>query len=108
MDAAKHQSSGAEHPGYRVKAGWLFWATVYELYCKVRHPGRRWEMECPYCDETFRASSWNRVVLKTDIHVSAEEDEDHFTGDATTAADQPEDGGEDSNPDLVVEGGWQR
>lgn len=89
---------------YLLKFKWLAWASAYEAYCSVRYPGRRWEMKCPYCDETVRSRSWNAVVLKTDIHVSNVDDEQHDGGDATIAADTPSEEG--TNPELVDEGGW--
>jgi len=68
-------------------------------------PGRRWRMECPYCASDHTARSWNMAVLKTDIHVSNADSNAHGSGDATTAADFPED--EDrENPTLEASGGW--
>jgi len=91
--------------GVRQKLGWLVWAIAYEAYCAVRYPGRRWRMECPYCASDHTARSWNMAVLKTDIHVSNADSNAHGSGDATTAADFPED--EDrENPTLEASGGW--
>ena len=95
-----------EAPGYAHKLAWATWAAVYEVYCRLRFPGRRWEMNCPYCDETFQSAAWNHVVLLTDVHVAATEDCVHDEGDATVEADRPTTVTTDRNPRLLTEGGW--
>jgi RNA polymerase subunit RPABC4/transcription elongation factor Spt4 len=94
------QSAGA-----RQKLGWILWAIVYEAYCALRYPGRRWRMVCPYCASEHTARSWNMVVLKTDVHVSNADSNVHVGRDATTAADLPGEEGR-KNPTLEARGGW--
>ena len=95
----------AQDPSRRQKLGWVFWSLAFEAYCALRYPGRRWRMDCPYCESSHTARSWNMAVLKADIHVANADSNAHTAGDATTAADLPEEQDRE-NPTLEATGGW--
>ena len=58
----------------------LFWAITYEAYNLVFNRGRRWEMDCPFCDETKCARSKNMALTKASLHVHCTDDNDHPDG----------------------------
>lgn len=81
----------------------LFWSVVYSVYGFVRYPGRKWEHDCEFCDEQFRARSKNMVMTRYSLHVHFTEDEEHPDGPEDYDGDWQN---SDAEPTLLANGGW--
>jgi len=107
-DAAAQRRRGAMSEysaGVRQKLGWLVWAIAYEAYCAVRYPAAAggWSVRTARAITPRVRGTWpsSRQISTSRTRTATPT----APGDATTAADFPED--EDrENPTLEASGGW--